>query len=240
MLFLSIDFWRHPHTLIRIILFHDEQRDIPNLEFSPIHVCIGFSQIAFPIIVRPYRFRSRGTTGSSILDHDFGHLCRGKRIQMSGHSDFGIFNNLWASSILGRSRYCVCRLSIATRQSGDDIHDFGCCHLRCWRSMFSEYCVRARNVFYKITTEYNSTFVFLVLCLQFSIFRWHMSINDAKWTVAPDVLASVNHFFLLTVVSLHPENFSIFPHSLSTAAFCCKNFRSLRHQNKFVNQIVVL
>ena len=48
----------------------------------------------------PYRFRSRGTTGSSILDHDFGHLCRGRRIQMSGHSDFGIFNNLWASSIL--------------------------------------------------------------------------------------------------------------------------------------------
>ena len=47
----------------------------------------------------PYRFRSRGTTGSSILDHDLGHLCRGRRIQMSGHSDFGIFNNLWASSI---------------------------------------------------------------------------------------------------------------------------------------------
>ena len=25
----------HPHTQIRIILFHDVQRDIPNLEFSP-------------------------------------------------------------------------------------------------------------------------------------------------------------------------------------------------------------
>ena len=47
----------------------------------------------------PYRFLSRGTTGSSILDNDLGHLCRGRRIQMSGHSDFGIFNNLWASSI---------------------------------------------------------------------------------------------------------------------------------------------
>ena len=33
--------------------FHDEQRDIPNLEFSPIHVSIGLSQIAFPIIVLP-------------------------------------------------------------------------------------------------------------------------------------------------------------------------------------------
>ena len=37
----------------------------------------------------PYRFRSRGTTGSSILDHDWGHLCRWRRIQMSGHSDLG-------------------------------------------------------------------------------------------------------------------------------------------------------
>ena len=35
------------------ILFHDVQRDIPNLEPSPSHVSIGFSQIAFPIIVLP-------------------------------------------------------------------------------------------------------------------------------------------------------------------------------------------
>ena len=50
----------------------------------------------------PYKFRWRGTTGSSILDHDFGHSCRGRRIQLSGHSDLGIFNNLWASSIFTR------------------------------------------------------------------------------------------------------------------------------------------
>ena len=43
----------HPQKQIRIILFHDERRDIPNLEFSPIHVSIGLSQIAFPIIVLP-------------------------------------------------------------------------------------------------------------------------------------------------------------------------------------------
>ena len=88
----------HPDTQIRIILFHDAQRDIPNLEFSPNRTSIGFSQIAFPIIVLPKDDHTdsppRGTTGSSILDHDFGHLCRGRRIQMSGHSDFGIFDNL--------------------------------------------------------------------------------------------------------------------------------------------------
>ena len=36
-----------------MILFHDVQRDIPNLEFSPSHVSIGFSQIAFSITVLP-------------------------------------------------------------------------------------------------------------------------------------------------------------------------------------------
>ena len=40
-----------PHTQIRIILSHDERRDIPNLEFSTIHVSIRLSQIAFPMIV---------------------------------------------------------------------------------------------------------------------------------------------------------------------------------------------
>ena len=52
-LFLSSQFLCHPHTQIRIILFHDGQRDIPNLEISPSHVSIGFSQIAFPTTVLP-------------------------------------------------------------------------------------------------------------------------------------------------------------------------------------------
>ena len=42
-----------PHALTRIVLFRGVQRDIPNLEFSPSHVSIGFCQIAFPIIVLP-------------------------------------------------------------------------------------------------------------------------------------------------------------------------------------------
>ena len=52
-----------------------------------------------------------------------------------------------------------------------------------------------------------------------AFFRWQMSINDAKWTVAPDVLASsITCFSLLTFVRFHAENFSNFSHSLSTAA----------------------
>ena len=95
--------WCHPHTQIRIILFHGVRISIPNVEFSPSHVSIGSSQIAFSIIVLPKDdhtdFVQEETTGSSILDHDFGHLCRGRRIQMSGNSDLGFFNNFGASCI---------------------------------------------------------------------------------------------------------------------------------------------
>ena len=49
----------------------------------------------------PYKFLSRGTTGSSMLFHELGHhLCRGKRIHVSGHSDVRSFNNSEATSIL--------------------------------------------------------------------------------------------------------------------------------------------
>ena len=78
---------------------------------------------------RPNRFRSRGTTGSSILDHDFGHLCRGGRLQMSGHSDLGI--SFWSIFFfdMGMSKYCISCLSCAPWQSGYDIHDCCCRHL---------------------------------------------------------------------------------------------------------------
>ena len=35
-----------------------------------------------------------------MLDEDLGHLCGGRRIQISGHSDLGSFNHVEASSIL--------------------------------------------------------------------------------------------------------------------------------------------
>ena len=95
--------WCHPHTQIRITLFwrctkkHSQLKTFSqpccNRIFSN---CLSHNS---PAKGWPYRFRSRGTTGSSILDHDFGQLCRGRRIQMSGHSDLGIVNNFRASSI---------------------------------------------------------------------------------------------------------------------------------------------
>ena len=69
--------------------------DIPNLEFSPSHASIGFSQIAFPIIVLPMDdrtdFSQEEQLGLPYWTMILAIWCRGRRIQISGHSDFGFF-----------------------------------------------------------------------------------------------------------------------------------------------------
>ena len=93
----------------------------------------------------PYRFRSRGTTGSSILDHDLGHLCFGRRIQISEHSDFGIFH-LPVLNILEAWMWCPWLLRLS----------FGR-----WRSLFSKYCVWSGIILHNVTSEHDSAFVLL-------------------------------------------------------------------------------
>ena len=110
----------------------------------------------------PHRFRSRGTTGSSILDHDFGHLCRGRRIQMSGHSDFWFLYNLWASSIFTWPEADTASAAWPAHPGSLDMISMTFAAVICdagdpWSS-FGEYCIRAWIVFYNITSEYNSTF----------------------------------------------------------------------------------
>ena len=93
----------HPHTQIRTVLFHGVRVSIPNWKPSPSHASIGFSQIAFPTIVLPKDDRANSFQEERL---DLPHwtmvlaiLCRGRRIQMCGHSDLGILNNFGASSI---------------------------------------------------------------------------------------------------------------------------------------------
>ena len=89
---------------IRIILVFDEQKDSANSVLFPIQVPIRTSSNCLshnnPANGCPCMFRSRGTTGSSMFAHDFGHLFRVRRIHTSGHSDLGILSNTGASSIL--------------------------------------------------------------------------------------------------------------------------------------------
>ena len=118
-------------------LFHGARISIPNWKLSPNRTFIGLSQIAFPTTILPKDNRT-----DSVQEERLGlpywtmilAMCVVVgRIHMSGHSDLGIFKQIVSifHFYLGVSRYCVRCLSCATRQSGDDIHDLGGCHLRC-------------------------------------------------------------------------------------------------------------
>ena len=52
-----------------------------------------------------------------------------------------------------------------------NIHDFCGCHLGRWRSLFSARCVRTWIIFYNVTSEYNSTFVFLTSRVQLRVLK---------------------------------------------------------------------
>ena len=79
----------HPHTQIRIILFHGVRTSIPNWNPSPNRVSTGFSQIASPTTVLPKGVHTMIYAIHVLVDVS----------QMSGHSDLGIFNHLSASSM---------------------------------------------------------------------------------------------------------------------------------------------
>ena len=219
----------HPHTQIRIILFHDVQRDILNFEFSPIHVSIGFSQIAFPICPAtgwPYKFLSRRTTGSSILDHDLGHLCRGIRIQMSEHSDFGV-SIICEHLPFSLGYKPILRLLLVHRNLA-----IWRWYPWSWRLSFEMLKILVQWILRKTLNrllQYHHG-VQLDLCISLVLppiqhFLDDKSFNDAKWTVATDVLASsITSFLLLTFVKFHAEIFSNFSHSVSTAALAAGIF----------------
>ena len=211
----------HPHTQIRIINFHDVQRDIPKLEFSPSHVSIKFSQVAFPTTVLPEDdrtdFAQEEGLGLPYWTMILGHLCRGRRIQMSEHSDLGIFNinekvlhQLLVLRVLAIWTWCSWLFPLS----------FG-------KLMILVRWIRNKNL-NRLSQSPRSTtrpLCFWCFASNSAFFRWQMSINDAKWTVAPDVLASsITCFLLLTFVKIHAEIFSNFSHSLSTAAFAAGFF----------------
>ena len=83
-------------------------------------------------------------------------------------------------------------------------------------------------------------YVFLVPCLQFSIFKWQMSTSAAKWTFAPFVLASsITSDSFLTFVRFHAEISSNLSPFLVHCCLCCRNFHGLGHGKRFVYQMVM-
>ena len=163
----------------------------------------------------PYRFRSRRTTGSSILDHDFGHLCRGRRIQMSGHSDLGIICE-HLPFLLGYKQILRPLLG--------------------WWALFSEYCIGSRVVFHNVSSKHNSSFVLLELWLQLRIL-WMTQVQ--QWSKVNfsvvflclfyDLLLAFHFFYIPCWNCL-----KLFPFLLH-CCLCIWNLHRLRHRNKFIH-----
>ena len=108
-------------------------------------------------------------------------------------------------------------------------------------SLFGEYCVRPRIVFHNIASEYNSTFVFLVLCLQFGILQMTDVHQWGKMNFCALRPCFIGHLWFTSEFCQVPRrNFLQFFPFLIHRCFCCRNFHSLRHRNKFVNQITML
>ena len=139
--FSQIDFFIEyfPHRIK--ILFHSSQfyviRDIHNLEFSPSHVSIRFSQIAFPTIVLPkddctdsFQEERLGLPYWTMLFAICVVVDESKCLD-TPILEFSIICEHLPFSLGYKLILRVGCLSIATRQSGDNIHDLGCCHLRC-------------------------------------------------------------------------------------------------------------
>ena len=133
------------------------------------------SQIAFPIIVLPQDDRTDSFREKRLgLPHwtMIWAICVfGTRILIPGHSDFGNFQWRWCifHLDLGVSGYGICWLSWTSWKPWYNVHDYCGCHLRCWWSLFSEYCIRSWNIFHNVTSEYNPAFVLLKLWFQLRI-----------------------------------------------------------------------
>ena len=106
--------------------------------------------------------RSRGTNGSSMFAHDYVHLCRGRRIRIHGHLDFGI---LGASSIFtwasADTAWAVC-----PSQSGwlaMTSITFAAVICDADEPLFRDDCIGSRVVFYIVTSDHDSSFLLLKL-----------------------------------------------------------------------------
>ena len=157
----------------------------------------------------PYKFRSRGTTGSFILDHELGHLCCCRRTQMSGHPDFGIFSNIGTSSIF-TWMWADTVSAACPAQPGS-------------REMISMIFVAV--ICDAVNTAYVLESSFTMSPRRTTRPLFQNSSGD-KCTFTSLLLASsITADLFLTFAKLHAETFSSSPHSLSTASLslCTKS-----------------
>ena len=117
-------------------------------------------------------------------------------------------------------------MSSTVWQPCNDIHYLCGRRLRCRRTLFCAYSVGAWIVFYDVTLEHDSSFVFLVLWFQVRTCEVaYVHQCSTVWTFLFSVCASrITSCLLLTLSSCHVGIFWSCSHSLPTAAFTSRIF----------------
>ena len=155
-----------------------------------------------------------------MLDHDFGHLSFGWRIQMSWHSDSGCFNNVGASSILTW-------VSADTASAACPAHHGDICPMTFAAVICDATEPCSVNTAYEPESSFTMSPRSTTLPLVLLILRFQLRILEMteihQWRKvnfsAPFFLASsITSFLLLTYVRCHAGIFSSF-FLFSTAAF---------------------
>ena len=137
------------------------------------------------------RFRSRGSTRSSMFVHDLGHSCPGRRVHLSGHPDFGMSSNFGAlfSSWVRAAASAACdakpgshamtSIAFADIWEADELCSFNMAY-------------EPESIFHSITLEHNPASVLLLLQLWLRIF-WEdrspsVSTTELVLSVVPEWL----------------------------------------------------
>ena len=187
-----------------------------------------------------YRFRSRGTTDLLywVLILTICVVINESKCLDIPILEFSIFLR-HLPFYLEISRYCVTCLFVASWQSGNDIHDFCCCHLWYWWFLLDKYCIRSRIIFHNVVSEYNSTFVFLMFCLQIDILQMTDVYQWDKMNFCVLRPSFIDHlFFTSDFRQVARRNLFQFLPFFIHCCLCCGNLHGMRHRNKFVSQIL--
>ena len=128
---------------------------------------------------------------------------------------------------LGVSGYCVCCLSWTSWKPWCNVHDSCGRHLWCWWSLFSEHCIRTWIILHNVTSEYNSTFVFLKSWFQLRILKMAQIHQWLKMNFSALFPCVFDHLFLVSDFCQVPRrNFLQFSHYFSTATFASGMFNA--------------
>ena len=217
--------WCHPHTQTRIILFDGVRISIPKWKPSPNRTSIGFFQIAFPIIVLPKDDRTDSAQEEQ-LGLRYWTMISAICVVVDESTCLDI--PIWEFSIIWEHPPFLPGYKLIPRPLL--VHR----NLAIWRwyprllllslvmlMILVQWILhKNRIVFYNITSEYNLTFVFLVLCLQFSIFQMTYVHQWGEMNFCAFRPCFIDHLFLtFDFRQLPRRKFLQFFTSLSTAAF---------------------